>query len=74
MGAVILVNVAAIFSTLGNPNSLIPLAIKDTASSTGMTLGSFVTGKEEGQDRFVDEVGTEALWLLGIPAYKMLFD
>ena len=67
-------NVAAIFSTLGNPNSLIPLAIKDTASSTGMTVGSFVTGKEEGQDRFIDEVGTEALWLMGIPGFKWLFD
>ncbi|MBR6127642.1 hypothetical protein IKQ21_08160 [bacterium] len=69
-----MVNVAAIFSTLGNPNSLIPLAIKDTASSTGMTVGSFITGKEEGQDRFIDEVGTEALWLLGIPGFKWLFD
>ncbi len=69
-----MVNVASIFSTLGNPNSLIPLAIKDTASSTGMTMGSFITGKEEGQDRFIDEVGTEAIWLLGIPAYKRIFD
>ena len=69
-----MVNVAAIFSTLGNPNSLIPLAIKDTASSTGMTVGSFITGKEEGQDRFIDEVGTEILWLMGIPGFKWLFD
>ncbi len=29
-----------------------------------MTAGSFVTGKEEGQDRFIDETGTEAIWLL----------
>ena len=43
-----MVNVASIFSTLGNPNSLIPLAIKDTASTTGMTVGSYITGKEEG--------------------------
>lgn len=69
-----MVNVAAIFSTLGNPNSLVPLAIKDTASSTGMTVSSFVTGKEEGQDRFIDEVGTEFLWLLGIPVFKKIFD
>ena len=69
-----MLNVAAIFSTLGNPNSLIPLAIKDTASSAGMTAGSFITGKEEGQDRFIDEVGTEALWLFGIPGFKWLFD
>ena len=69
-----MVNIAAIFSTLGNPNSLVPLIVKDTFSSAGMTVGSFVTGKEEGQDRFIDEVGTEILWLGGIPAFKWLFD
>lgn len=69
-----MVNVASIFSTLGNPKSLIPLAIKDTASTTGMIAGSYVTGKEEGHDRFIDEVGTEALWLGGIPFFKFVYD
>ena len=69
-----MVNVASIFSTLGNPNSLIPLAIKDTASTTGMTVGSYITGKEEGHDRFIDEVGTEVIWLGGIPFFKWLYD
>ena len=69
-----MVNVASIFSTLGNPNSLIPLAIKDTASTAGMTAGSYITGKEEGHDRFIDEVGTEAIWLGGIPFFKWLYD
>ena len=69
-----MVNVASIFSTLGNPNSLIPLAIKDTVSTTGMTVGSFITGKEEGRDRFIDEVGTEVIWLGGIPFFKWLYD
>jgi len=69
-----MVNVASIFSTLGNPNSLIPLAIKDTASTAGMTVGSYITGKEEGHDRFIDEVGTEAIWLGGIPFFKWLYD
>ena len=69
-----MVNVASIFSTLGNPNSLIPLAIKDTASTAGMTVGSYITGKEEGHDRFIDEVGTEVIWLGGIPFFKWLFD
>ena len=68
------INPAAIFSTLGNPNSLIPLAIKDASATAGMTAGSFVTGKEEGVDRFIDEAGTEVIWLLGIPFYKKLFD
>lgn len=69
-----MVNVAAIFSTLGNPNSLIPLAVKDMSATAGMTAASFVTGKEEGEDRFIDEVGTQIIWLLGIPAFKWLFD
>lgn len=69
-----MVSVAKIYSTLGNPNSLIPLAVKDVSATAGMTAGSFVTGKEEGQDRFIDEAGTEVIWLLGIPAFKKLFD
>ena len=69
-----MVNVAKIYSTLGNSSSLIPLAVKDLSATAGMTAGSFVTGKEEGVDRFIDEIGTEAIWLLGIPGFKLLFD
>ena len=69
-----MVNIAKIYSTLGDPNSLIPLAIKDTTSTAGMTVGSYITGKEEGYDRFIDEVGTEVIWLGGIPFFKWLFD
>ena len=69
-----MVNVAKIYSTLGNSSSLIPLAVKDLSATAGMTAGSFVTGKEEGVDRFIDEMGTEAIWLLGIPGFKWLFD
>ena len=47
---------AKIYSVLGNPNSLIPLAVKDISATACMTAGSFVTGKEEGQDRFIDEM------------------
>lgn len=69
-----MVNIAAIYSTLGNPKSLIPLAVKDISATSGMTAASFVTGKEEGQDRFIDEIGTEAIWLLGIPGFKWIYD
>ncbi len=69
-----LVNAAKIYSTLGSPNSLIPLAVKDLSATAGMTAGSFVTGKEEGQDRFIDEIGTEFIWLLGIPMFKGIFN
>ena len=69
-----MINPAKIYSTLGNPNSLIPLGVKDVSSCVGMTAGSYVTGKEEGFDRFIDEFGTEALWLGGIPALKWIYD
>ena len=49
-----LVNAAKIYSTLGNPNSLVPLGVKDASSCLGMTAGSYATGKEEGFDRFID--------------------
>ena len=68
------INVATIFSTLGNPNSLIPLAVKDSSGIAGMTAGSLITGKEEGKDRFIDEVGTSIIWLLGIPFLKWIYD
>ena len=69
-----MINPAKIYSILGNPNSLIPLGVKDVSSCLGMTAGSYVTGKEEGFDRFIDEFGTETLWLGGIPALKWIYD
>ena len=62
--------VSTIFSTLGNSQSLIPLAIKDCANGLGATAGSAVTSKDEAKDRFIDEFGSEAIWLGGIPLYK----
>ncbi|MCM1010346.1 MAG: hypothetical protein NC390_05675 [Fusobacterium sp.] len=69
------ITASKVYSILGNNNSLVPLAIKDVANSVGLTAGSYVVGKEEeGQDRFIDEFGTQALWLFGIPGYKKLLD
>ncbi len=62
-------------SKLGSTNSRIPLAAKDIFNSAGYTYFSYdAGGKIEGKDRLVDEVGTGALWLFGIPAYKKLID
>lgn len=69
-----MISAAKIFSELGNANSLVPLAVKDLTGTAGMTAGSFVTGKEEGKDRFIDEAGTEFIWLLGIPSLKWLYN
>ena len=66
--------VAKIFSTLGNPQSLIPLAVKDCANGLGMTAASSITSKEEGADRFIDEFGSGIIWIGGIPLYKKLTD
>lgn len=69
------ITASKVYSILGNNNSLVPLAIKDVANSVGLTAGSYIVGKEdEGQDRLIDEFGTQALWLFGIPAYKKLID
>ena len=69
------ISASKIYSTLGNENSLIPLAIKDIANSTGLTAASYLAGDEaEGRDRFIDEFGTQAIWLFGIPVYKKLLD
>ncbi|MCM1265606.1 MAG: hypothetical protein NC200_05340 [Candidatus Gastranaerophilales bacterium] len=65
---------AKIFSTLGNSQSLVPLAIKDTANIAGITTASSITSKDEGTDRFIDEVGTSAIWLGGIPLFKKVID
>ncbi len=67
-------SIAKIFSTLGNSQSLVPLAIKDSANIAGMTSASAVTSKEEARDRLIDEVGTGAVWLGAIPLYKKITD
>lgn len=69
------ITVSTIYSTLGNNSSRVPLAIKDIANSCGLTAASYLSGdKAEGKDRFIDEFGTQAIWLWGIPAYKQILD
>lgn len=69
------ISASKIYSTLGNSNSLVPLALKDVANSIGLTTASYITGDEaEGRDRFIDEFGTQAIWLFGIPVYKKMLD
>lgn len=70
-----MISPAKIYSVLGNPKSLVPLGVKDGANCLGLTTASYATGKkEEAQDRFIDEAGTEAIWLGSIPAYKKIID
>lgn len=64
-----------VISTLGNKESLIPIMIKDGVDSASLTCKSFKEGGAvEGMDRFIDEFGTQAIWIGGIPFYKKLID
>lgn len=64
-----------IFATLGNNSSLVPLGIKDIGNTLGMTAGSYMTGSNvESKDRFIDEFGTQVIWILGIPFFKEVID
>src|SRR5574344_1159828 len=67
---------AKIFSELGSNSSLLPMGIKDVSNSLGMTAGSYLASnnKVEGKDRFIDEFGTQAIWLFGIPFFKKMID
>lgn len=69
------ITASTIYSTLGNNSSKVPLAIKDIANSCGLTAASYMSGDNvEGKDRFIDEFGTQAIWLWGIPAYQKVLD
>lgn len=64
-----------VISTLGNKDSLIPIMVKDGVDSTSLTYKSFKEGgKVEGIDRAIDEFGTQAIWIGGIPFYKKLIE
>lgn len=64
-----------IISTFGDHTSLYPLAVKDCVNSLGMTAFSYdAGGKIEAKDRFIDEFGTQAIWLGGLPFFKWAFN
>lgn len=68
---------STIFSTLGNNvSSIVPVAIKDIVSSAGTVHYFSKNGDKEhdGREKFIDEYGTEAIWLLGIPATKAIYN
>ena len=64
-----------ITTKFGDHSSLLPLFTKDVVNSAGMTAFSYEAGgKIEGKDRFIDEFGTQAIWLGGLPFFKFGFD
>ena len=64
-----------VISTLGNKESLLPLMVKDGVDSASLTYKSYKAGGiVEGIDRGIDEFGTQAIWIGGIPFFKFLID
>lgn len=64
-----------VISTLGNKESLLPIMVKDGVDSLSITAKGFKSGGVvEGVDRGIDEFGTQAIWIGGIPFYKFLID
>ncbi len=70
-----------IISTFGDHSSLYPLATKDIVNSLGMTAYSYKEGGKDkesklidAKDRFIDEFGTQAIWLGGLPFFKWAFE
>ncbi len=65
-----------IISQLGNnTDSLLPIFAKDTATSTATTvIYSKKGGEHDGKEKAIEEFGTEAIWLGGIPVLKKIID
>ncbi len=64
-----------VISTLGNKESLVPIIVKDGVDSGCLTYKSYKEGGSvEGIDRGIDEFGTQAIWIGGIPFFKKLYD
>lgn len=58
-----------------NDSSIIPMATKDTISNCAIVhTYKKEGGKDDARERAIEEFGTGAVWLFGIPAVKMLFD
>ena len=62
-------------TAFGDHSSLLPLFTKDIVNSSGMTAFSYnAGGKIEAKDRFIDEFGTQAIWMGGLPFFKWAID
>lgn len=62
-------------SKLDSSTSLVPLAVKDAATVAGLVTMAYKTGgQDEAREKFIDETGTTALWLGGIPFFRKLYD
>lgn len=64
-----------VLSSLDGSTSLAPIFIKETANTAGRTiLADKAGGEHEAREKFIEEFGTGAIWLGGIPACRWIFD
>ena len=58
-----------------NSDSILPMAVKDTLSNCAI-VATYKKhgGKDDARERAIEEFGTGALWLLGIPTIKKVID
>lgn len=58
-----------------NGDSIVPIAVKDTLSNCAITyIYDKKASKEDGKERAIEEFGTEALWIGGIPLLKKVYN
>ncbi len=69
-------SVTSLLSGLSNnSDSIIPMTVKDTISNA-LIVKTYKQngGKDDARERAIEEFGTGAVWLFGIPAVKKLMD
>lgn len=62
-----------IITQLDTPSSLLPFFVKDTFDVTGRTvMAKKEGGKHEAREKFIEEAGTSAFWIGGIPLFRYI--
>ena len=67
------VNLATAIAKLDTPSSLLPFFVKDAFDITGRTvMAQREGGRHEAREKFIEEAGTSAFWIGGIPAVRWI--
>ena len=58
-----------------NTDSIVPMAVKDTISNCAIVRTyKKEGGKDDARERKIEEFGTGAFWLFGIPTVKLILN
>lgn len=67
------ININTAISALDTPTSLLPFFVKDSFDVTGRTImAGNEGGKHEAREKFIEEAGTSAFWIGGIPLVRWI--